>query len=60
MQTMYKVNQHVNRITNIKHEVDHIIPIHGKNVCGLHVPWNLRIITAKRNKIKGNKIEEIY
>lgn len=41
--------------TGVKHEVDHIIPLCGKFVSGLHVPGNLRIITKKANQSKGNR-----
>jgi hypothetical protein len=42
--------------TGVEHHVDHIIPIQRKDVCGLNVPWNLRIITAKENKHKCNNL----
>jgi hypothetical protein len=36
--------------------VDHIIPINGETVTGLHVPENLRIIPAQENIAKSNKV----
>ena len=41
--------------TEIKWEVDHIVPIKSKIVCGLHTEQNLRIVPRRVNRSKNNR-----
>jgi 5-methylcytosine-specific restriction endonuclease McrA len=42
-------------VTGVYHVVDHIVPLTHPDVCGLTVPWNLRVITYAQNAAKSNK-----
>jgi hypothetical protein len=55
IELFYIEAQDLSKLMGEWYHVDHIIPLRGKNVCGLHVPANLQIITATENLRKQNK-----
>ena len=54
---IYRECARVSKETGIPHHVDHIVPILHPDVCGLHVPWNLRIVPAVENMNKSNEFD---
>lgn len=58
IEQIYAMCRETTRLTGIPHHVDHIIPLCGKNVSGLHVSWNMQILTAEANVTKKNYLIE--
>jgi 5-methylcytosine-specific restriction endonuclease McrA len=55
MELVYRDAAELTLLTGVRHEVDHIQPIKGRKSSGLHVPWNLQVLTWRENNRKRNK-----
>ena len=56
LRQIYQIAITMTQTTGEQYVVDHIVPLRSHEVCGLHVPWNLRVITQEENLAKSNKL----
>lgn len=57
IRALYKEAKLLSKVTGVQHHVDHIMPLNSDVLSGLHVPWNLQILTSRENIQKSNRVD---
>lgn len=57
IENFYWLAADLKKVSGGTYHVDHIIPLQGKGVCGLHVPWNLQVLPKDINLQKSNNYD---
>lgn len=57
IESIYDHMRDCRRVTGEPYEVNHVVPIRGESVCGLHVPWNLEVLPRYVNYYLGNTFD---
>lgn len=60
IEKFYLHAQELKKNNSTKYHVDHIVPLQGKTVSGLHVPWNLQVLSESDNAKKNNSFDGTY
>lgn len=55
IQAIYAEAQRLTTETGVPHEVDHVVPLLGRGVTGLHWEGNMRVVTRTENRRKSNR-----
>lgn len=58
IRAIYREAARLTQETGVRHEVDHIYPLRGRMVCGLHCEANLQVLTKAENQRKYNRMPE--